>query len=72
MTLAEVNRGEQFKIETIPDDKVRVQALRFGLSSGAELTCGGKVPGGPIIIKRNFQEIAVGRNLAKNIVIQKE
>lgn len=72
MTLSEVRRGERFNIKHIPDDLVRVQALRFGISEGAVLSCHEKVPGGPVIIKRNLQEIAVGRNLANNIIIEKE
>ncbi|MFW5787869.1 MAG: FeoA family protein [Bacillota bacterium] len=71
MKLAEVNQGEKFKIKNIPDDRTRVQALRFGLSSGAKLTCDSKIPGGPIIIKRNLQEIAIGRKLAEKISITK-
>ena len=67
MTLADVKRGEEFQIADIEDDKIRAQALRFGISEGANLSCAEKVPGGPVIIKRNLQEIAVGRRLAQNI-----
>ncbi len=70
MTLAEVKRGDRFNIKDIPDAMVRAQAMRFGISEGANLICGEKIPGGPIIIKRNFQEIAVGRGLAKQITIE--
>ncbi|MGM0370279.1 MAG: FeoA family protein [Bacillota bacterium] len=70
MTLADVNRGQEFQIADIKDDKIRAQALRFGISEGANLSCAEKVPGGPIIIKRNLQEIAVGRRLAQNIKIE--
>ena len=67
MTLADVKRGEEFEIADIKDDKIRAQALRFGISEGANVSCAEKVPGGPVIIKRNLQEIAVGRRLAQNI-----
>ncbi|MBM7555192.1 FeoA family protein [Halanaerobacter jeridensis] len=70
MTLADVNCGEEFKITDIKDDKIRAQALRFGISEGANVSCAEKVPGGPVIIKRNLQEIAVGRRLAKNITVE--
>ncbi|MFW6035882.1 MAG: FeoA family protein [Halothermotrichaceae bacterium] len=69
MTLADVKRGDEFIISRISDKKVRAQAIRFGISEGANLSCGDKIPGGPVILKKNFQEIAVGRNLAKNIII---
>ncbi|MFP4016896.1 MAG: FeoA family protein [Halanaerobiaceae bacterium] len=70
MTLADIKKGENFNIKVINDDKVRAQALRFGISEGAKLSCGEKIPGGPVIVKRNLQEIAIGRNLAKNIKIE--
>ena len=70
MTLADVKCGEEFQIADIKDSKIRAQALRFGISEGANVSCAEKVPGGPVIIKRNLQEIAVGRRLAKNIKVE--
>ncbi len=70
MTLADVKRGDKFKIELIPNEKVRAQAFRFGISEGALVSCAEKIPGGPIILKRNLQEIAVGRRLAKEITVK--
>ncbi len=69
MTLAEVKKGDRFEISRINDDYVRVQALRFGISDGASLTCQNKIPGGPVIVKNRLQEIAIGRRLARNIQI---
>jgi len=70
MTLADVKRGDQFQIANIDDEQIRAQALRFGISEGASVSCAGKVPGGPVVVKRNLQEIAVGRRLAKNISVK--
>ncbi|MGP3779804.1 FeoA family protein [Halanaerobium saccharolyticum] len=70
MTLAEVKKGQKFSINNIIDDNIRVQALRLGISEDAGLLCEEKIPGGPVIIKRNYQEIAIGRNLAKNIKVE--
>ena len=70
MTLADIKKGEKFNITHINDDKIRVQALRFGISEGANLLCEEKIPGGPVIVKKRFQEIAIGRNLANNILIE--
>ena len=72
MVLAGIKKGEKFVISGIPDESTRVQALRFGISDGAELTCEEKIPGGAVIIRRNLQEIAVGRKLADNIEIEKQ
>ncbi|ADL13457.1 FeoA family protein [Acetohalobium arabaticum] len=70
MTLADVKRGDEFQITTIPEENVRAQALRFGISEGSEVSCAEKVPGGPVIVARNLQEIAVGRNLAEQIAVE--
>lgn len=70
MTLADVKRGQQFQIITIPNERVRVQAMRFGISEGATVFCAEKIPGGPVVLKKNLQEIAIGRKLAKKISIK--
>ena len=71
MTLADINRGEEFKIINIPNETIRVQAIRFGISEGSTVICAEKIPGGPVILKKNLQEIAIGRRLAKKISIEK-
>lgn len=69
MTLAEIKRGHRVKIKKIPDKLIHAQAMRFGIAEGAEVECIEKIPGGPVIIRKRFQEIAVGRRLAENITI---
>lgn len=69
MTLAQVKRGTRVKIESIPDEMIRAQAIRFGISEGAEVECVEKIPAGPVIIRKRFQEIAIGRRLAENIKV---
>lgn len=67
MTLDEVTPGQKIKIIDIPDQTVRAQAIRFGIGLGAEVVCQEKLPGGPVVLRKGFQEIAVGRNLARQI-----
>ena len=67
MTLDEVEVGQKIKIVDIPDHTIRVQAIRFGIGLGAEAVCQEKLPGGPVVLRKGFQEIAVGRNLARQI-----
>lgn len=69
MTLAQVKRGTKVKIKSIPDEMIRAQAIRFGISEGAEIECVEKIPAGPVIIRKRFQEIAIGRRLAENIEV---
>ncbi len=47
-----------------------MQALRFGISEGAELTVEKSIKGGPVIIVRNHLEIAIGRALAEAIEVE--
>lgn len=69
MTLDRIRRGQCFKISHIPNETVRSQAIRFGIAEGEWLTCEEVVPAGPIVIRKNRQQIAMGRQLAKEINI---
>jgi Fe2+ transport system protein FeoA len=70
MVLADVKKGQTFKILSIPNDIVRAQAIRFGIAEGAVVTCDELIPAGPVILKKNRQEIAVGYGLAKEILVE--
>lgn len=69
-TLDCVVKGDVFEIVSVDDERSSVQAIRFGLSSGARSECLTKIPFGPIVIRIGRQEIAIGRNLAKKIRIR--
>lgn len=70
MTLDRIKRGQTFTITEIADDSVRAQAIRFGISTGEWLTCEEVVPAGPIVVRKNRQLIAMGRNLARGIQVR--
>lgn len=69
MTLGDTVRGQKVIIREIQDDTVRSQALRFGISEGTVVTCTEKLPSGPVIIRVNRQELALGRTLAQKIAV---
>ena len=69
MTLDMVKRGQMVKILDILDTQVKAQAIRFGLFEGQTVVCSQIVPAGPVIIRKNTQEIALGRGLAKKILV---
>ena len=69
-TLNNVKKGYVIKIISIPDTRVRAQAIRFGIAENAVAKIVEIVPGGPIIIEKGKQEIALGRDLAKTIKIE--
>lgn len=70
MTLAETKKGSKYTINSVPRGDVRSKGIRLGIGAGAEVECSQKIPGGPIIIKKNFQEIAISRNLAQKIKVE--
>ncbi|SMB91011.1 FeoA domain-containing protein [Desulfonispora thiosulfatigenes DSM 11270] len=70
MVLADVKKNQSFKILSIPNDIVRAQTIRFGISIGSVVICDEIIPAGPVILRKNKQEIAVGNNLAKEILVE--
>ncbi len=72
MTLADMKDGHKFVVEKINDKQTRLQALRFGICEGSEIECSGSLPGGPVILKKNLQEIAVGRKTAEKIYVKRK
>lgn len=69
MTLSGAKRGQHVKIIHIPDENIRYQAIRFGISEGAVVFCEEVLPAGPIVLRKNRQEIAIGRELANRISV---
>ena len=69
MTLDQVQRGQKIRILAIPQEEIRAQAIRFGISIGSEAECAEKIMAGPIVLAKGKQEIAIGRRLAENIKI---
>jgi len=70
-TLDLVKRGDVMVVLSVDDANARIHALRFGMAEGACVSCVTKIPAGPIVLKSGRQEIAVGRELAKRITVQK-
>ncbi len=70
MTLDKALKGQQVEIVSIPDTRIRSQAIRLGIYEGSVLVCSGKLPAGPVILQNRMQEIAIGRRLAQKIVVK--
>ncbi|MBE3585775.1 MULTISPECIES: FeoA family protein [Desulfofundulus] len=70
MTLDRIKRGQRCRILSLPSESIRAQALRFGIAEGEIVTCSEVIPGGPVIISKNHQEIAIGRGLARQIEVE--
>jgi len=70
MTLDQVKRGQCFKIVSIPSRLVRTQAIRLGIAEGEVVVCEEVVPAGPVVIRKNHQQLALGRGLARQIDVE--
>ncbi len=71
-TLDQVKRGKICCIKSLPSGAVKDQTIRFGLTEGKKVLCQAVIPGGPVVLEVDRQEIALGRNLAKQIGIARE
>lgn len=69
-TLDQVKTGSFCKIKRIYAAEIKAQTIRFGLTEGKEVRCQTIIPAGPVVIKVNQQEIALGRKLARQIEIE--
>ena len=70
LTLDCTHIGDRVEIVSVDDAHARIQALRFGINPGAIVTIAGRVPAGPIVVKSGYQEIAIGRPLARKIQVK--
>lgn len=69
MTLDQIVPGQRITITAISDDFARLQAIRFGIAEGARAQCQNVIPGGPVVLRKGKQEMALGRNLARRIEV---
>lgn len=70
MTLDEARPGQEITILSISDELARLQAIRFGIAEGARAICQTVLPGGPVVLRKGKQEMALGRQLAHRILVQ--
>lgn len=67
-TLDKAGAGRTYEIVDFDNLSTRVQLMRFGLSAGQVIRCLAKT--GPVIIGKNRQRLAIGRNLARKILVR--
>lgn len=61
--------GQQIRIHSLPKGKLRAYFIRLGIREGENVKCYERLPGGTIVIQKNRQEIAIGHELAKQILV---
>jgi ferrous iron transport protein A len=70
ITLDQVKKGSNLTILYLPSDLFKIQLIRLGITEGTKVHCLEHLPGGTIVIQKNRQEIAIGYDLAKKIIIK--
>lgn len=70
VTLEKAVKGQAFMIKRVSSVRLREQALRLGVYEGACFTCLSAIKNGPIVLKNDFSELAIGRSLAAHIQIE--
>ncbi|QSG13187.1 Fe2+ transport system protein A [Halapricum desulfuricans] len=68
--LADTAPGESVSLEQVPDDDVRARLLRLGFLDGT-VECRHRLRKGPIVLRRNGTEMALGADLAAEIEISR-
>lgn len=69
MTLDEARAGEPVRIVDILLESSRLQAIRLGIVPGAVVTVVQQLSRGPVIIGVGASKIALGRALARSVVV---
>jgi Fe2+ transport system protein FeoA len=69
MSLDKDTVGSYLNIKKINDIDLKSYLIRFGIDNGNMVQCFHKISNGPVVIKFNRQEIALGSSLAKNIIV---
>jgi ferrous iron transport protein A len=61
--------GTWLKIVSLPDGNFRAQLIRFGIHEGELVRCLERLPGGTIVLQKNRQQLAIGYQLAKRVLV---
>ena len=67
--LARSRKGVWVRIISLPLGALRAQFIRVGIGEGERVECLERLPGGTIVIGKNRQQIAIGHQLAHQILV---
>lgn len=68
-SLFESSIGQVLRIRSIPSGSMKTLFIRLGINEGEVVHCFERLPGGTVVIQKNRQQIAIGRKLAKQIIV---
>jgi Fe2+ transport system protein FeoA len=68
--LADVGSGESVRLTDVPDGDTRARLLRLGFLDGT-VECRHHIRSGPVIVRRNGTDLALGSALAEEIEVER-
>lgn len=68
-TLDQAAVGDRLVIQTIRNPQSAIMALRLGIAAGEQVELAARIPGGPLVIQRGALQIALGRDICKDIEV---
>ncbi len=71
LSLNDSKEGKCFTLKSISSE-LRASLIRLGLCEGDTVKCIANIPGGPVVVEKGLQEIAIGEKFAKDISISYE
>lgn len=72
MKLSDARDGQKLEIIAVESQSASIHALRFGIDAGSRIVVQKNISGGPVIIRKNQLEIAIGREIAREITVLDE
>lgn len=68
-SLETLRSGQWLRIVSLPTGQLRAQFIRVGITEGERVMCLERLPGGTVVLQKNRQQIAIGHQLASQIVV---
>lgn len=69
MGIDSVPVGTRTRIAAIDDVNARRELTRLGFEEGADVEIVSRIPFGPIVLQRRHRQVAIGRELARQVQV---
>lgn len=67
-TLRDLKKGQKAEIIEFTDNEIRLNSARIGIEVGNIIKCVANI--GPVVIRKNQQQIAIGEVLSQAILVR--
>lgn len=67
-TLNDLKKGQKAEIIEFTNSEIRLNSARIGMEVGQIIKCIANI--GPVVIRKNQQQIAIGESLSRKILVK--